>query len=353
MTKRSEALTPTRRDFCRLAGASLVSILASSCSRSAASAPSKITRNPPNSPVVAVVQRSAHLEAVERALTLIGGLDFVKRGDTVLLKVNTNSGDPYPYSTSPAVLRWLGEQLRDRGARVVVGDRSFWGDDDTRGNLEANGIAAAARAVSATLQVFEPDAVDWVAIPSELVPSWRGPVRVPRIAVDADHIINLPCVKTHFITTCTLSLKNVLGLVHPEDRARPGNLRSHRQDRIYDQIAQINRFVRPSVHLLDGHRALVTGGPTPHSGVGPTIVPAQTIIASRDPRAADALGIALLKTLSPSSEQVTQAATWNNPTLRAAIGHGVGAAASEKMTLRLDRVTAPVELEHFARENPG
>ncbi len=67
----------------------------------------------------------------------------------MLLKVNTNSGDPAPYSTSPTVVAWFARQYVSRGVRVVVGDRSFWGDRDTMGNLERNGIASAARRAGA------------------------------------------------------------------------------------------------------------------------------------------------------------------------------------------------------------
>ena len=43
-----------------------------------------------------------HLDALDRALA--GLRRPVRRGDTVLLKVNSNSGDPFPYSTSPVVV---------------------------------------------------------------------------------------------------------------------------------------------------------------------------------------------------------------------------------------------------------
>ena len=268
---------------------------------------------------------------MDAALAEVGGLEFVAHGDTVLLKVNTNSGDSYPYSTNPELIRHLGEILADRGARVVVGDRSFWGDRSTAQNLVDNGIAEAARDIGAQLVAFEDDTTDWVKIPSDLLPSWRGDVHVPRVAVDA-HVINLPCVKTHFITTFTMALKNMLGLVRAGDRARPGNLYSH-GDEIYDQIAQINTFVTPALNILDGYQALITGGPTPASGDSPTIVSPKIIAASRDRVAIDAVGIALLRSLSPSSEEVTSYATWRNPMIVAAVSAKLGIASAEALTV--------------------
>src|SRR5262249_49395736 len=158
-----------------------------------------------------------------------------------------------PYSSSPLTVAYLVSYLRDRGARVFVGDRSFWGDSNTAGNLERNGIAPAARAAGAEVIVF--DDVDWVAIPPELVPDWRAPARVPPLATPPTHLTTLAAVKPPFIAGSTLALKNLLGLVCAEDRARPGNLRSHDPERIHHQVAQLHRFVRPHLHILDGFRA--------------------------------------------------------------------------------------------------
>jgi uncharacterized protein (DUF362 family) len=263
-----------------------------------------------------------HRGALAAALATAGGLDFVRRGDRVLLKVNTNSGDPYPYSTSPEVVRWMAEELHERGARVTVGDRSFWGDGDTRGNLEQNGIAAAARDTGATLAVFEDDG-DWVAVDDALVPHWRPPVHLPRAAVEADHVFNLACAKTHFITGCTLGLKNLLGLVRARDRRREGNLYVHHDELIHHQIADINRAVTPRLTIVDGWRALVSGGPTPGSGARPTIVDAGVVLAGADRIAVDIAAIELLQRHAPASEAIHATAAAEHPTIRAALDAGV------------------------------
>ena len=38
---------------------------------------------------------------VEKAVALAGGLGFIKKGSTVLIKPNFNTGDPHPASTNP------------------------------------------------------------------------------------------------------------------------------------------------------------------------------------------------------------------------------------------------------------
>jgi len=42
--------------------------------------------------------------AVRKAVELAGGMDFIQKGQTVLIKPNVNTGNAYPGSTNPEVL---------------------------------------------------------------------------------------------------------------------------------------------------------------------------------------------------------------------------------------------------------
>lgn len=68
--------------------------------------------------------------------------------------------------------------------------------------------------------------------------------------------------ETHFITGVTLGLKNTLRLRSRDDRARPGNLRTHHRDCIHLQIAELHCALPISFTIIDGYDALVTGGPS-------------------------------------------------------------------------------------------
>jgi uncharacterized protein (DUF362 family) len=261
-----------------------------------------------------------HAKQVLAAIDRAGGLGFVKRGERVLLKVNTNSGDPFPYSTSPITVKAIASALIAAGAHVTVGDRSFWGDGDTAGNLEANGIAAATRDAGATLVVF--DRVEWIEIDPKLVPHWRPPFRLPRIAIEAEHVINLACAKTHFISGVTLGLKNLLGLVRAEDRARPGNLRTHDAALIHHQIADVNRAIAPRLTVIDGYRALIAGGPTRRDG-SPAIADLGVVLAGRERVALDIAAIALLQKHAPASEAIHRTTPDKHPTIVAARTGGI------------------------------
>ncbi|MBA2543141.1 MAG: DUF362 domain-containing protein [Deltaproteobacteria bacterium] len=262
-----------------------------------------------------------HAAAVLAAIERAGGLGFVRRRDRVLLKVNTNSGDPFPYSTSPTTVRTIARALIAAGAHVTVGDRSFWGDDDTAGNLEANGIAGATRDTGAKLVVFD-DSIDWIEIDPKLVPHWKPPFRLPRIAVEADHLINLACLKTHFISGVTLGLKNLLGLVNARDRARPGNLRSHDAQLIHHQIADVHRAIAPRLTVIDGYRALIAGGPTRRDG-SPATADLGVVLAGKDRVALEVSAIALLQKHAVPGEAIHATAPDKHPTILAARAAGL------------------------------
>ena len=236
-----------------------------------------------------------HLTALETALARAGGLPAVHPGQTVLLKVNTNSADPAPYSTSPVVVAAVAAHYVERGVRVLVGDRSFWGDPDTRGNLERNGIAPAARRAGAEVVTFEDGEVEWTELPPARLPTWVPPVRVPSLVFSAAAVINLACAKTHFITGVTLGLKNALGFVHADDRRREGNLRTHVRERIHAQYREVHAALPITFTIIDAFLALTSGGPTPSSGDAPTIVKTGRVLASRDAHAVEAEARALLR----------------------------------------------------------
>ena len=56
-------------------------------------------------------------DAVRTAVDLIGGFDkVIVQDDTVTIKPNLNTADPYPASSDPEFIKALGELLLDAGA---------------------------------------------------------------------------------------------------------------------------------------------------------------------------------------------------------------------------------------------
>lgn len=299
--------------------------------------------------LVGIGEHEDHVMAAEAALAETHDFDFVQAGQRVYLKVNTNSGDPFPYSTSPDMIRWVVGKIRERGGEAFIGDRSFYGDRGTMTNFRANGIADVASELGVDLLVFGDSAagdsaahtVDWMDLPPTIdgvgdrAALWSGTMRIPAPVATADHIVAMPCMKTHFIATFTMSMKNAIGLVNPVDRARSANLGSHSTvgDRLFRQVAFMNK-AGPAVSLvvLDGHQALLSGGPTPTDR--PPAAPSSftrgvtgaphLVVISRDRVAADLTGVSVLKTLSPMYERIQSTSAWSNRQIVQARNAGFG-----------------------------
>jgi uncharacterized protein (DUF362 family) len=279
--------------------------------------------------------------ALGAALKETVGLGMIKKGQSVYLRVNSNSGDPYPYSTAPETIAVIGGMLRDMGITDLrIGDRSFWGDSNTAANLRRNGIAQAAQALGTEAKVYD-DNVDWLTLPADMLPNWTGTVRLPKDVTDADHMIILSCVKTHFIAQFTMSLKISLGLVHASDRSRAGNLRTHDERVLHKQSAQVNKAFTPSLVVQDGYSAVISGGPTVNDR--PPGAPAsfskgitgepKVFIVSTDRIAADAVGVAVLQTVSPDYERVHKTKPFENPQIIAAVEAGLGIGSAGELDL--------------------
>jgi uncharacterized protein (DUF362 family) len=275
-------------------------------------------------------------KALEAALAETIGLSMIRPGQSVYLRVNSNSGDPYPYSTAPETIEFIGRMLKDIGVTDIrVGDRSFWGDRNTAANLRRNGIERAATAIGTKAVVYD-DQVNWVTIPAGTTPNWKGAIRLPEPVTTADHMIILSCVKTHFISNITMSLKIALGLVHADDRSRDGNLKVHntRGNLLYKQIAEINKAITPSLVIQDGYQAVISGGPTvrdrpagaPSSFTGGIAGEPKVFIVSTDRIAADVAGIAVLQDVAPKYEEVHKWAPFENPHIKECVALNLGIA---------------------------
>ncbi|MCP4871962.1 MAG: DUF362 domain-containing protein [Proteobacteria bacterium] len=273
--------------------------------------------------------KTALSAAMNETIARDGLAEVVNSGDVVFLKVNSNSGDPYPYSTRPRMIEELTAWCLDQGAsRVIVGDRSFFGDPNTYGNLVANGAVEAAANAGAELLVLDEDDpdIDWVMVTEDDAPDWQGGFRFPTPVVEADVIFNLPIVKTHFISQFTMGMKNIIGLAHPADRARDANLAYHptNDNKLYKMIAQLNQHVTPTLTFLDGWEAVVRGGPTIGGNPSGLEDSPGVHIVSADRIAADVTGLAVLKQFAVESERVHDTDVWDNPQIEEAVNAGVG-----------------------------
>ncbi|MDP2953626.1 MAG: DUF362 domain-containing protein [Chloroflexota bacterium] len=276
---------------------------------------------------VALARGESLGDSIRRAIDLAGGLGFIQPGQTVLIKPNANSADPYPATTNPDALYEVVRLVWERDPkRVLVGDRSMY-RIATMETLRKLGLYDAAGEARAEIVPF--DDLRWVRVHPQGAEHW-GPegFRIPGLLEEVDHIISLPCLKTHFMAAFSLSLKNAVGIVHPEDRL--GVLhRGHQQEpRFGSLIAEINLAYKVSLVLLDATKAMVTGGPSQGDVVSPGLV-----LASRDRVAIDAAGLALLKLLG-TEKAIMDKGVWEQPQIRRAAELGLGVAEAAAIDLR-------------------
>lgn len=196
----------------------------------------------------------------DRLLSPIGGLDFVKKGMKVAVKVNlvTAIKPEKAATTHPALVLELCRRLTELGAEVTVGDSP--GGPFTGIYLKGVYSATGMRRVcdvgarlnddfSSTVCDSFPDAVK---LKSFEYTSWLS---------SADVIINFAKLKTHGMMGMSAAVKNMFGAIpgtlKPEYHYRFSNSRD-----FADMLIDIDEFFKPALSIVDGVDAMEGNGPT-------------------------------------------------------------------------------------------
>ncbi|MBM3118241.1 MAG: DUF362 domain-containing protein, partial [Chloroflexi bacterium] len=69
--------------------------------------------------------------------------------------------------------------------------------------------------------------------------------RITEFAFNCDKFINLPVLKTHYLTTVTLAMKNLKGCLKREDKP----LFHHRD--LNRAVVELCKIVKPTVNVID------------------------------------------------------------------------------------------------------
>jgi len=243
----------------------------------------KLTRgqSAPDHNSVVVASNGTPSELVSGALDALGGIDgFVGPGDVVLVKPNASFayGPERATNTSPEVASAVASLCFQAGAsRVIFADNILMKPASVA--LAANGLREAVEGCGAEFIVlgeradFEPVEVEGSSVLRR--------VDVAKLCGESDVIINLPVMKHHSSTGSTISMKNLMGLVH--DRSA-----FHRKG-LHECIAELSLAVRPDLTIVDATRALMSNGPR---GPG-DVVEFGKVVAGADPVAVDVASLAL------------------------------------------------------------
>ncbi len=304
-------------------------------------------------------------------------MDFIKSGQTVLIKPNVTGAVPNPTTTSPEVLYAVIKLVNERGPkRIIVADRSFSIVFDTStpktidvmkkvgqvdavnqaiSDVKAPVVAVGLEDAAAELELLgRKDAPLWRKIKPERAEHWPNGFELAELLFAVDHVINVPVIKTHFQAWFTMSMKAFVGMSHHRSRREfhtafkgssglgnqkaPGSRRrlgpeGRKEDieeaqPLVNRVAELNLGITPALNILDGTKSFVFGGPSHGDTVDPKL-----IVASRDRIAADATGVAVLKRYG-TERRLQKYSIWENPFIQHGIRIGLGIDHIDKLKLK-------------------
>ncbi|MHB8840587.1 MAG: DUF362 domain-containing protein [Candidatus Aquicultor sp.] len=272
--------------------------------------------------VVAVAGVESIQAVVPEVIELAGGLNGLEPGMVVLIKPNVNSDDLFPATSNPQTIAALIDYVKKYNPKkVIVADSSNVSYLPTVRSMGTLGIYQAAADAGAEVIGFEDE--EWVEVSPPGATHWRR-FEVPKMLLEADYVISQCVVKTHFKAVYSMALKNWMGVVDHRSRY---SIHISSRNVFYKRVAELN-LARPADYvLLDGTRAMVSGGP--FSG---DVVEADLMVATANLTAADATGLAILKYLG-TEEKIQKPRVWDQPVLRHGIEIGLGAGTGSQIDL--------------------
>lgn len=228
----------------------------------------------PALPRVTLCNNSDPLAALRYSLDAIGGIGrFVKAGERVTIKPNVG-WDRVPEQAANTNPVLVGEMVRlclQAGAgEVIVTDISC---NDPRRCFLRSGIRDAAEKAGAKVILPMPEDYLTTDLGGELLTIWP----VLKYFVQTDRLINMPIVKQHSLSACTISMKNLYGIL--------GGRRNQLHQQIDQSIVDLAAYCRPTLTVVDATRVLTRGGPT--GGSLDDVAIHDSVICATDQVAAD------------------------------------------------------------------
>ena len=247
----------------------------------------------------------------------------------IALKANFNSADPPPASTHIDTLDALCTAiLAEKPKKLTLAERSGMGN--TRSVLEECGVIELAqkRGFSAVV-LDELDRTGWKEIQAPGL-HWSRGFFIASIFARADRVVQTCCLKTHrFGGHFTMSLKNSVGLIAKRvpgvNYDFMGELHSSPHQRL--MIAEINKFYRMDLVVMDAAEGFTIGGPDKGKLIRPNV-----IIAGTDRVAIDAVGVALLRSYG-TMRDVTEGRIFELEQIARAAELGIGVSSAAEIHL--------------------
>lgn len=217
------------------------------------------------------------IDATKRAIELIGGINF-NPNDKIIIKPNIvlAKNPSTGIITNPSVVEGIIQYLLKEGSNrdnILILEGSLQ-DVDSKKAIKKSGYYDLCQRYGIKFKdLFSGDFVtrEITMNHEKLI------VQISKDIMEADLIINVPVVKTHFQTGVSLGIKNMKGIIN-----HPSRKNMHR-GKLQEQIAYLNTALPKYITIADGSIGLEGMGP------GALGTPANfgLIIAGKDPVAVD------------------------------------------------------------------
>ena len=206
----------------------------------------------------------------------------IKKEDKVHIKINLNTRHDYPASTDPKMLNLIIDCLISLGVHdITVGDCCTVSRLPTRREYRKSKLY---KAIDEKVKLVFYDEEDWFSV--KVGGEYLDEVTLPKSVFEADKIIYLANLKTHWLSDFSMSLKLAVGVMHPIER-----LEMHKSN-LNEKIAEISLAIQPSLIILDARKAFVMGGP--HEG---DVANGKSVFIGKDLLSVDTAGYNLLYSL--------------------------------------------------------
>jgi uncharacterized protein (DUF362 family) len=248
--------------------------------------------------------------------------------NTIALKANYNSDDSFPATTHPETLRVLAEHLKKNSHNLIMAERSGMGK--TSSVLKNRGVLDLSLELG--FKLIDLDSVgqdDWFDVQAEGL-HWKSGFKIARVFKEADEVVQTCCLKTHrFGGHFTMSLKNSVGLVASRLKGSSYDYMRELHSSPFQRlmIAEINKFYKPNLILMDATEGFSHGGPEQGALIKPGL-----LLASKDRVALDAVGVAILR-LYGTTPEVMKGRIFEQEQIAQAARLGVGADSAKKIEL--------------------
>ena len=198
-------------------------------------------------------------KALEKSLSFIHGLDFIREGMKVGIKANLVTGmtPEKAVTTHPILIKVVCDMLTEKGASVVIGDSpgGLYTSVFLKGIYKNCGLLELESdkvKLNDDFTVKDAEFPDAVSIKNFIYTGWLD---------ECDAIINISKLKTHAMMGMSCAVKNMFGTI-PGTTKPEYHMRFPVEKAFANVMVDLNEFFKPVLYIVDGIDGMEGNGPT-------------------------------------------------------------------------------------------